>query len=148
MKRLCGFWLMPSALLAIALAALGYQTLMSAQAQPIDCNTWLIEHGVNDEVQLLRDHYKQAGIRRLIREVDARLRSPASTLYLVTTPKGEGLVGNVGSLEPGVLESVGCVETAYRRLGEPESAEHNALVRVVHLPDGIRLLVGRDLDER
>jgi signal transduction histidine kinase len=61
---------------------------------------------------------------------------------------GEGLAGNVGSLEPGVLESEGWIETAYRRLEEPGSAEHTALVRVVRLPGGIRVLVGRDLDER
>ncbi|HSV23540.1 MAG TPA: ATP-binding protein, partial [Xanthobacteraceae bacterium] len=33
-------------------------------------------------------------------------------------------------------------------LEEPESAEHNALVRVLRLPGGIRILVGRDLEER
>jgi hypothetical protein len=82
---------------------------------------------------------KQAGIRRLVNEVEARLRRPASSLYLVATSDGEGLTGNVASLEPGVLESQGCVKTAYRRLGEPESAKHNALVRVVRLPDGVRL---------
>ena len=77
-----------------------------------------------------------------------RSRRPGSSLYLVTTPTGEGLAGNVGSLEPGILETQGWVETAYRRLEEPESAEHNALVRVSRLPGGIRLLVGRDLEER
>jgi signal transduction histidine kinase len=80
--------------------------------------------------------------------VEVRSRRPGSSLYLVTTPAGEGLSGNVGSLEPGVLESEGWVETAYRRLEEPESAEHNALVRVLRLPGGFRILVGRDLDER
>jgi signal transduction histidine kinase len=103
---------------------------------------------VNDDVQVLLNQYNQAGIRRLVNSVDGRLRRPGSSLYLVTTPIGEGLIGNVASLEPGVLESEGWVETAYRRLEEPESAEHNALVRVVRLPGGIRLLVGRDLDER
>jgi signal transduction histidine kinase len=103
---------------------------------------------VNDELQLLQGVYNQAGIRRLVGAVDVRSRRPGSSLYLVTTPMGEGLAGNVGSLEPGVLESEGWIETAYRRLEEPESAEHNALVRVVRLPGGIRVLVGRDLDER
>ncbi len=103
---------------------------------------------VNDELQLLQVQYNQAGIRRLVGMVDVRSRRPGSSLYLVTTPMGEGLAGNVGSLEPGILESEGWVETAYRRLEEPESAEHNALVRVVRLPGGIRILVGRDLDER
>jgi signal transduction histidine kinase len=103
---------------------------------------------VNDELQLLQGVYNQAGIRRLVGAVDVRSHRPGSSLYLVTTPMGEGLAGNVGSLEPGVLESEGWIETAYRRLEEPESAEHNALVRVVRLPGGIRVLVGRDLDER
>jgi signal transduction histidine kinase len=103
---------------------------------------------VSGELQVLQVQYNQAGIRRLVAAVDVRSRRPGSSLYLVTTPVGEGLAGNVGSLEPGILESEGWVETAYRRLEEPESAEHNALVRVTRLPGGIRILVGRDLDER
>jgi signal transduction histidine kinase len=103
---------------------------------------------VDTELQLLNTQYSQAGIRRLVGIVEVRSRRPGSSLYLVTTPTGEGLAGNVGSLEPGILETEGWVETAYRRLEEPESAEHNALVRVSRLPGGIRLLVGRDLEER
>jgi hypothetical protein len=103
---------------------------------------------VDVEVTALTGQYNQAGIRRFVVIVDVRSRRPGSSLYLVTTPTGEGLAGNVGSLEPGILESEGWVETAYRRLEEPESAEHTALVRVTRLPGGIRLLVGRDLDER
>jgi signal transduction histidine kinase len=103
---------------------------------------------VDAELQLLQVQYNQAGVRRLVGIVELRSRRPGSSLYLVTTPNGEGLAGNVGSLEPGVLESEGWVETAYRRLEEPETAEHNALVRVVRMPGGIRILVGRDLDER
>ena len=103
---------------------------------------------VDAELQLLQVQYNQAGVRRLVGIVDVRSRRPGSSLYLVTTPTGEGLAGNVGSLEPGILEAEGWVETAYRRLEEPESAEHNALVRVSRLPGGIRVLVGRDLDER
>jgi signal transduction histidine kinase len=67
---------------------------------------------------------------------------------LVTTPSGEGLAGNIGSLVPGVLAKPGWMETAYRRLEDPETAEHHALVRVLQLPGGFRLLVGRDLEER
>ena len=103
---------------------------------------------VDAELQLLQVQYNQAGVRRLVGIVDVRSRRPGSSLYLVTTPTGEGLAGNVGSLEPGILEAEGWVETAYRRLEEPESSEHNALVRVSRLPGGIRVLVGRDLDER
>jgi signal transduction histidine kinase len=103
---------------------------------------------VNGEVNGLSEQYGQGGLRRLVIVVDVRSRRPGSSLYLVTTPSGEGLAGNVGSLEPGVLDHPGWLEINYHRLEAPEGAEHRALVRVVQLPGGFHLLVGRDLDER
>jgi signal transduction histidine kinase len=103
---------------------------------------------VNSEVNGLSEQYGQGGLRRLVTVVDVRSRRPGSSLYLVTTPSGEGLAGNVGSLETGVLDRPGWLETNYHRLESPEGAEHRALVRVVQLPGGFHLLVGRDLDER
>jgi signal transduction histidine kinase len=103
---------------------------------------------VNGEVNGLSEQYGQGGLRRLVTVVDVRSRRPGSSLYLVTTPSGEGLAGNVGSLEPGVLDRPGWLETNYHRLEAPEGAEHRALVRVVQLPGGFHLLVGRDLEER
>jgi hypothetical protein len=103
---------------------------------------------VNGEVSGLSEQYGQGGLRRLVTVVDLRSRRPGSSLYLVTTPSGEGLAGNVGSLEPGVLDRPGWLETNYRRLESPEGANHRAMVRVVQLAGGFHLLVGRDLDER
>ena len=103
---------------------------------------------VNGEVSGLSEQYGQGGLRRLVTVVDLRSRRPGSSLYLVTTPTGEGLAGNVGSLEPGILDRPGWLETSYRRLESPEGADHHALVRVVQLAGGFHLLVGRDLDER
>jgi signal transduction histidine kinase len=103
---------------------------------------------VNGEVTGLSEQYGQGGLRRLVTVVDLRSRRPGSSLYLVTTPTGEGLAGNVGSLEPGVLDRPGWLETNYHRLESTEGPEHRALVRVVQLAGGFHLLVGRDLDER
>ena len=77
-----------------------------------------------------------------------RSRRPGSNLYLVTTSSGEGLAGNVGALQPGALDHPGWLETFYRRLDFPDGADRRALVEVVQLGGGFRLLVGRDLDER
>jgi signal transduction histidine kinase len=107
-----------------------------------------ITQTVDAEITGLAEQYRQGGIRRLVFIVDARSRRPGSSLYLVTAPAGEGLAGNVGSLPAGILSRTGWVETAYRRLDDPEGSEHHALVRVFQLPAGFRLLVGRDLDER
>src|SRR5262245_8810517 len=110
--------------------------------------TQQITETIDAEINGLTEVYSQGGIRRLVFLVDARSRRPGSNLYLITTPAGEGLAGNVGTLEPGVLEQTGLTQTAYRRLDEAEDAEHHAYVRVVRLSGGFRLLVGRDLEER
>jgi signal transduction histidine kinase len=107
-----------------------------------------ITQTVDAEITGLAEQYRQGGIRRLVFVVDARSRRPGSSLYLVTTRAGEGLAGNVGSLATGILETSGWTETAYRRLDDPDGAQHHALVRVFQLPAGFRLLVGRDLEER
>jgi signal transduction histidine kinase len=107
-----------------------------------------ITQTVDAEIGGLSEQYNLGGIRRLVIIVDARSRRPGSSLYLVTTNAGEALAGNVGSLPPGLLEKAGWTETEYRRLDESEGPEHQALVQVIQLPGGFRLLVGRDLDER
>jgi signal transduction histidine kinase len=103
---------------------------------------------VNAEVAGLTDQYERGGIGRLAAVVEIRSRRPGSSLYLVATPLGQGLAGNVASLEPGILGQSGWVETAYRRLDAPEGNEHHALVLVSELDGGFHLLVGRDIEER
>ena len=81
--------------------------------------------------------------------VEARSRRPGSSLYLVTTPNGDGLAGNVGSLPTGILDKPGWTETVYRRIEEGETAERIARwCGSLNLPSGFQLLVGRDLEER
>lgn len=107
-----------------------------------------ITQTVDAEISGLSEQYNLGGIRRLVIIVDNRARRPGSSLYLVTTNAGESLAGNVGSLLPGILERTGWIETEYRRLDEAEGSDHHALLRVIQLPGGFRLLVGRDLEER
>jgi hypothetical protein len=103
---------------------------------------------VDEEIAGLAEQYRQGGIRRLVAAIDARARSPGSSLYLLTTHAGEGLAGNVGSLASGVLDNTDWTETVYRRIEDQENVDRRALVRVFELPAGFRLLVGRDLEER
>jgi signal transduction histidine kinase len=110
-----------------------------------------ITETVDAEISGLSEQYRLGGIRRLVIVVDNRARRPGSSLYLVTTFTGEALAGNVTALQPGILDNPGWTETAYKRLDEtepPEHPDHHALARVVQLPGGFRLLVGRDLEER
>ena len=139
--RLTLFYLLIFIVFAVSL--LGYFALNTRRLI-----TEQITTTINTEISGLSEQYTQGGIRRLVIVVDLRSRRPGSSLYLVTTATGEGLAGNVGSLEPGVLDHPGWLETNYRRLEAPEGNEHRALVQIVQLPGGFRLLVGRDLEER
>ena len=103
---------------------------------------------VNAEFDEIGDIFARRGLRGLVFTIENRALRPGANLYLVTTPAGQAIAGNVGSLAPGVMGSTGWSETAYRRLDEQDSADHRALVRVTELSSGFRLLIGRDLDER
>jgi hypothetical protein len=107
-----------------------------------------ITETIDTETADLSDQFSQGGIRRLVFAIDARATRPGSNLYLLTTSAGEGLAGNVGSLASGILEKPGWTETVYRRIEDADTSEHFALVRILQLPGGFRLLVGRDLEER
>jgi signal transduction histidine kinase len=103
---------------------------------------------VNGEVSEITDLYDRRGLRGLFHTIDNRALRPGANLYLVTTPTGQMIAGNVGSLAPGVMGTTGWSETAYRRLDEEDNAYHRALVNVTELSGGFRLLIGRDLEER
>jgi signal transduction histidine kinase len=103
---------------------------------------------VGEEIGLLSDVFNRRGLRGLVFAIENRALRPGSNLYLVTTPAGLAVAGNVGSLQPGVITITGWTETAYRRLDEQDKADHRALVRVTELSNGFRLLIGRDLEER
>lgn len=103
---------------------------------------------VNAETGEIGDIFGRRGLRGLVNTIENRALRPGANLYLVTTPAGQAIAGNVGSLAPGVMSTTGWSETAYRRLDEQDSSNHFALVRVTELPSGFRLLIGRDLEER
>ena len=103
---------------------------------------------VNAETGEISDIFGRRGLRGLVFTIENRALRPGANLYLVTTPAGQAIAGNVGSLAPGVMATVGWSETAYRRLDEQDTADHFALVRVSELSGGFRLLIGRDLEER
>lgn len=103
---------------------------------------------VNAETGEVSDIFSRRGLRGLVLTIENRALRPGANLYLVTTPAGQAIAGNVGSLSPGVMSTIGWTETAYRRLDDQDNAHHFALVKVTELSSGFRLLIGRDLEER
>jgi signal transduction histidine kinase len=103
---------------------------------------------VDAETSEISEIYARRGLRGLVFNVENRSLRPGANLYLVTTPTGQAIAGNVGSLAAGVMASTGWSETLYKRLDDQDTQNHRALVRVTELPSGFRLLIGRDLEER
>src|ERR1700738_682935 len=103
---------------------------------------------VNAEISELSESFGRRGLRGLVFNIENRALRPGANLYLATTPTGQAIAGNVGSLGPGVMATIGWSETAYRRLDEQDTADHRALVHVTELSSGFPLPVWRDLEGR
>ncbi|OCP00429.1 MULTISPECIES: ATP-binding protein [unclassified Ensifer] len=105
---------------------------------------------ITAEVTQIEQVYNRAGMNGLLRSLERRARQPGANLYVIAGPSGEILAGNVASLEPGLLDSEGWTERpfAYQRYtDETKKDSHVALAHVLVLDNGLRILVGRDLQE-
>jgi signal transduction histidine kinase len=107
-----------------------------------------IRSTIDAEIQGLAEQQRLGGIRRLVSIIERRSRGPGASLYLVATPIGERLVGNIDALPPGALDRPGESEIEYARSSDGVDRPSRAIVRVFMLPAGFRLLVGRDVEER
>ncbi|TPW32778.1 sensor histidine kinase [Pararhizobium mangrovi] len=141
--RLSALYLLLFAVCALALVF--YVTAMSENLLRAQ-----VKQAVDNEVQLLGQAYRNGGITTLVRVVERRSRQPGAALLTIAAPNGDILTGNVESLQPGVLDHQGWTQIPFRyqRYTDSDSdATHTAIARIIQLPNGMRLLVGRDLGE-
>ncbi|MEJ0095553.1 MAG: ATP-binding protein [Methylocella sp.] len=102
---------------------------------------------VDADIAGLSEQYSQGGIRHLVQSIKNRAQRPGADLYLLTTPAGEPIAGNIANLPEGVLNHPGLVETTYQPAGDAAAKDRRALARIFALPGGFRLVVGHDLEE-
>ncbi|WP_159593078.1 sensor histidine kinase [Chelativorans xinjiangense] len=142
--RLSALYLILFAICAVVLVI--YVTSLSVRM--ITAQT---REAIAEEVSGLGRAYQRGGLPTLVRAMEMRARQPGANLYLITDPNGLILSGNVESIQPGVLDTVGWTDRpfAYRRYGEDsgENSRHTAVAQVIRLPNRMILLVGRDLGE-
>ncbi|MDJ0615057.1 MAG: HAMP domain-containing sensor histidine kinase [Rhizobiaceae bacterium] len=107
------------------------------------------EESIDEEVQGLAQIYRNRGLRRLIATLERRARAPGANLYVVTNPSGEILGGNVPRLESRVMSRIGWTRRPfkYQRYGDGPEDDHRAIARIIEVPNGLRILVGRDIGE-
>ena len=106
---------------------------------------------IAQEVDELRVRYNFGGAQLLARHVERKSRQPGANLFLVTYPNGRFLAGNVREIDAEVLDHLGWTDEPFRyeRFEEEgeEPRKYLATAQVNRLPNGIRVLVGRDLAE-
>jgi len=105
---------------------------------------------VEADVLGLAEHFGAEGLGGLITVVAARSSSNVDpgTVYLLAGPQGQALAGNLADwpAAAGPLGTWVSISLVRAERGRPTS--HEVLARTYALPGGLRLLVGRDLDER
>ena len=88
----------------------------------------------------------------LARVIELRSRQPGASLYFVTDPDGEKIAGNVETVPAAILDQTGDrraqVVPYMSRDEEGSQTRTRRWCAWSELPDGVRVLVGRDVSER
>jgi signal transduction histidine kinase len=129
---------------AASIGLVVYVTSLSAQIIETQAKT-----AIEQQLSSLENAYERAGIPGLIRFIDRESRQPGAHLYLIADQSGRILSGNVSDIEPGILDSSGWVAKpfSYTRFSDETDEDFRAIAQVLKLPNGLTLLVGRDLSE-
>jgi len=112
--------------------------------------TGQIRDAVQQEVTQVKRAYDAGGLNLLLRTMERRSRQPGANLYVIASPSGEILAGNVAGVQPGVFGAEGWTELPFRyeRYGESTGERRNlAIANIFILDNGLRILIGRDLGE-
>ena len=105
------------------------------------------------EVASLRRVYARGGVPLLFRQVNRKARQPGANLFLIADADGRVLAGNVAEIDGGVIGQFGWTDEPfhYQRFDDDPSPngprKYLATAQVNRLPNDMRLLIGRDVEE-
>ena len=108
------------------------------------------QEGLLQEVREVDGAYKSGGMNLLLSTMERRARAPGANLYVIASPSGEILAGNVASVQPGILGREGWTNEPFRYerySGAGNERRHVAVAFLLKLDNGLHILVGRDLGE-
>ena len=108
------------------------------------------EQIIEAELTGLREQYRQWGVVGLVRVIEERSKGDRADdmRYLVAGPRFERVTGNLSAWPPELRDRRGLVEFPLKvRVGDRQEARQT-MAMAFDLPNGFRLLVGRDMKER
>jgi len=126
------------------LAYIAFQTSILIQRQQLQA--------IDNEISQLNRQYQRQGMRGLAIALQRSANRPGPGIYYISDPAGTATAGNVQSIPNDVLDNPGTHTFKYDRgdgLNDDDPrAQGVALVKSFNLPNGFRLVVGRDIVER
>ncbi len=107
-----------------------------------------VQDSIEAEIGILADEGLSKGLTGIVAAIEQRSRVPGASLYVIADASGNVVAGNVTEVPPALLQRSGLdpVTIPYKRL-EGDNGRNLAMVQVLPLPNGLRMLVGRDVSE-
>lgn len=132
-----------------------YALLLSASAAALALFLWWSTAGLLDrqtaaaiqaDAQSLAEHFERGEVAALILTIEERLAQNVEddAIYLLVSPSGQRLAGNLERWPQGAVQNGAWYELPIERAG----MRSLAVVEAFTLPDGFRLLIGRDVQVR
>src|SRR5204863_5762673 len=107
------------------------------------------EATLDAEITGLAEQYAQRGLSGLVQIVAARSAGDRGDgmLYLIANPDGRPLAGNISGWPAGAPTSAGSLSFHIEVPAKGHEESHPARGKLFAIPDGYRLLVGRDISD-
>lgn len=139
--RLAAFYLLIFGVSSAGLLGLVYWRSAGFTAQQID-------ETIAAELQGLNEQYRLLGIPGLRQVVAARSAKQSQSLYVLLTPQGHAIAGNINGWPMAEIAPGGWIDFQYDLDVAGQSERRRARARKIDVAGGFRLLVGRDVQQR
>lgn len=110
--------------------------------------TQQVKDSIEAEIGVLADEGLSRGLTGIIAAIEQRSRVPGASLYVVADAEGRVVAGNVTEVPKALMQRTGLdpITIPYNSIDD-QNGPKTAMVQVLPLPNGLRMLVGRDISD-